>query len=68
MEHEVLLLLRASPGYPFSVKEVGKRLDRKQFAENPNWARPLLLKMAEQKVIEQRDDGYFFFPRADAKA
>ena len=64
MEREVLQLLQTSPGQLFSAKEVGKKLDRKQFVENPRWARPILQRLAERNVIEQREDGYFLFPKA----
>ncbi len=67
MEREVLQLLQNSPGQLFSAKEVGKKVDRKQFVENPHWARPILQRLAERDAIQQRDDGYFLFPKPKLK-
>lgn len=63
MERDVLNFLKSSPGQFYSSKEVGKKVDRKQFVENPNWARPFLQKLLEKNLIEQRGDGYYFYPK-----
>jgi len=63
MEREILQFLRNSPGQFFSAKEVGKKLDRKEFAENPHWARIILHKLAERNAIVEREDGYFYYPK-----
>ncbi len=62
MEHEILQLLQQSSGVLFSVKEVGKKIDRNQFRENPNWARPLLENLLRQNCIQADGNGYYFYP------
>ena len=59
MEHEILQLLRQSPTQGFSAKEVSKILDRKQFREDPNWARPLLQLLESRKLIQKDQDGRY---------
>jgi len=61
MEQEILQLLQQSPGTVFSAKEVGKRIDRKQYKENPNWARPLLQGLLEKKLISADVSGHYVF-------
>ncbi len=61
MEQEILQLLKQCPGTVFSAKEVGKRIDRKQFKENPNWARPMLEGLLEKKVISTDVSGYYVY-------
>jgi hypothetical protein len=63
MEQEILRLLQQTPGTLFSTKEVGKKLDRKQYKENPNWARPFLGSLLRQKLIAADDAGYYLFPK-----
>jgi hypothetical protein len=63
MEEEILRLLQQAPGTLFSNKEVGKKLDRKQYRENPNWARPLLEELLRRKMIAADANGYYFFPK-----
>ena len=60
MEEDILALLRQSPGQPFSVKEIGKNLDRNQFREDPNWARPFIHSLLHRHSIEKDSDGRFF--------
>jgi len=59
MENEVLQLLRQSPGQGFSIKEVSKIVDRKQFREDSNWARPILQTLHSRKLIEKDADGRY---------
>ncbi len=66
MEHEILLLLQCSAGIRYSYKEVGRRLDRKQFRENVHWARPFLERLAEEGAIEKQDQLYYF-PEFDSE-
>jgi len=68
MERDVLQFLQNSPGQLFSPKQVGKKLDRKQFVENANWARPVLQRLADQGFIRKREDGLFFYPAERAKS
>ena len=59
MEQEILQLLKQSPGQPFSVKEISKLLDRKQFREDPNWSRPYLQSLVAGHMIEKGSDGRY---------
>ncbi len=67
MEEEILQLLQQSPGTPFSAKEVGKRLDREQYRENSNWARPILEGLLQQKRISTDASGYYIFKVKETK-
>ena len=62
MENDVLQLLKRSPGQRFSLKEIGKALDRKQFREEPNWARPFVQSLVSRSQIEKDNDGRYFAP------
>jgi len=62
MEQEILQLLRTSVGKSFSVKEVGKILDRQRFREDANWARPGLHLLHGRKAIEKDADGRYYMP------
>jgi hypothetical protein len=62
MEQEILQLLSRSAGQPFSAKEISKMLDRQQFREDPNWARPFLQSLAARQLIEKDNDGRYFKP------
>ena len=66
MEQEILQLLRQSPGQCFSVKEVGKILDRQRFREDANWARPTLQLLHGRQTIEKNTDGRYFVPAPNA--
>ena len=61
MEQEILQLLQQCPGTVFSAKEVGKRIDRQQFKENPNWARHILEGLREKKLISSDVTGYYVY-------
>ncbi|MCL4180145.1 MAG: hypothetical protein KJ072_20650 [Verrucomicrobia bacterium] len=63
MEQEIYQLLQQTPGFLYSAKEVGKRLDRDQYKENPNYARPHLESLLRQHFIQVDDNGYFFYPK-----
>jgi hypothetical protein len=63
MEQEIYQMLQQTPGVLYSVKEIGKRLDREQYKENPNWARPFLESLLHQHSIEADENGYFFYPK-----
>ena len=49
------------------TQDIGKRLDRQEFRENPHWARPLLEKMLYERLI-WKDEGYYFYPTEEQKA
>lgn len=61
MELEILQLIKSSAGVRYSVKEVGKIIDRKKFRENSIWARPILERLVDQKLISKDPDSLYFF-------
>jgi Fe2+ or Zn2+ uptake regulation protein len=63
MEQEILRLLQQSPGRSFSLKEISKAIDRKQFREDPTWARTFLQRLLNAGVVRKDDGGGFFVPR-----
>jgi hypothetical protein len=63
MQREVLQFLQSAPGQLFSVKEVGKRVCRKSFQEDPQWAKPALNSLRDVGLIDRNQDGYYFFPK-----
>ena len=65
MEHEILQLLRQSPGQPFSVKEISKLLDRKQYREDPNWSRPFLQGLVARHFVEKDDSGRYLVSQVE---
>lgn len=67
MEHEILQLLQQAPDTLFSMKEVGKKIDRDKFRENANWARPLLEGLVTQGSIQKDDNGLYFYPKPEKK-
>jgi len=67
MEQQILQLLQQSPDQLFSVKEVGKMIDRNQFREDANWARPHLERLRLQGLIQSDEGGYYFFPKPKKK-
>jgi hypothetical protein len=62
MEQEILRFLQQSAGTVYSPKEIGKKVDRERFREEPNWARPFLLSLVAQRLIEVDESGYYFYP------
>jgi len=67
MEHEILQLLQQSPDTLFSMKEVGRKVDRDKFRENASWARPFLEGLVMQGVIIKDDNGLYYFPKPKPK-
>ena len=67
MEQQILQLLQQSPDTLFSQKEVGKKIDRNEYRENPNWARPHLEKLVMDGSIRKDDNGLYFFPKPEPK-
>ncbi len=62
MEYEIQQLLQQTPGVLYSVKEVGRHIDRDQYKENPGWARPFLESLLRQRTIRVDENGHFYFP------
>ena len=67
LDDEILEILSASPDMPFSAKHIGRMLDRQQFRENPNWARPHLEMMVFQRRIQCDSNGYWFQAKTEQK-
>jgi len=67
MEHDILQLLQQAPDTLFSTKEVGKKIDRDEYRENPNWARPHLESLVMQGSILKDDNGLYYFPKPEKK-
>ena len=61
MEFEILQLIKNTPGTLYSVKEVGKIIDRKKFREDSIWARPFLERLVDQKLISKSPESLYFF-------
>jgi hypothetical protein len=62
MEEDILRLMRASRGHSFSVKEISKAVDRHQFRQDANWARPLLHRLVGKGSVQKDQDGRYFVP------
>ncbi len=65
MEQQILQFLQQARGHAFSIKEIGKALDRKQFREDPNWARPFLQSLLGRSLVQKDQDGRFLLPAED---
>jgi hypothetical protein len=63
MEQQILQLLAGQVGVPFSVKEVGKKLDRKAWEEDPFYAKHALERLVASKQIEKTPEGFYLLPR-----
>jgi hypothetical protein len=60
MEFEILQLMKQSAGTQFSDREIGKIMDRKEYRERPHWARPILEKMASDRLIWKVEVRYVY--------
>jgi len=67
MEWEILQLMKQAEGVRFSYKDIGKIVDRKEFRENPHWARPVLEKMVFERLI-WKVEGFYLYPTEEQKA
>jgi len=67
MELEILQIMKQAAGTRFSYKEIGKLVDRNQFRENAHWARPVLEKLAFERLI-LKDEAYYIYPTEEQKA
>jgi hypothetical protein len=61
MEHgdEIQELLDSSPDRPFTVKEVGRAVDKKRSKEEPHWAKAVLENLCNERRIMQDAQGYY---------
>ena len=67
MEWEILQIMKQAEGTRFTYKDIGKIVDRKEFRENPHWARPHLERMVFERFI-WKDEGYYLYPTEEMKA
>ena len=67
MEWEIFQVMKQAEGNRFTYKDIGKIVDRKEFRENPHWARPHLEKMLFERLI-WKDEGYYLYPTEEMKA
>ncbi len=67
MEWEILLIMKQAEGTRFTYKDIGKIVDRKEFRENPHWARPLLEKLLFERHI-WKQEGYYVYPTDEQRA
>lgn len=59
-EKRIYEMLKASPHTPLSVTEISKRLGRgRLFEQNRNWARPILLRMELDGLVESNPFGEY---------
>jgi len=59
-EREICEFLKSFPGQYISGKEIARRSGGKwKFQENPNWALPVLLRLKEQKLVENNASGQY---------
>ena len=59
--------MKQAEGVRFTYKDIGRIVDRKEFRENPHWARPLLERMVFERLV-WKDDGYYLYPTEEMKA
>lgn len=59
-EREIFHFLKTWGSEYVSVREIGRRTGGKQrFHKNPDWARPVLMHMAERGILESDAQGRF---------
>jgi hypothetical protein len=67
MEWEILVIMKQAEGICFTSKDIGKIADRKEFRENPHWARPILEKLVFERHLWKKDS-YYFYPTEEQRA
>ena len=67
MEWEILQVMKQAEGVRFTYKDIGRIVDRKEFRENPHWARPILERMVFERFI-WKDEGFYLYPTEEMKA
>jgi len=67
MEWEILQIMKQAEGILFTSKDIGKIVDRKEFRENPHWARPILERMVFERLI-WKQESYYLCPTEEQKA
>ena len=67
MEWEILQIMKQAEGTRFTSKDIGKIVDRKEYRENPYWARPMLEKLLFERHI-WKQEGYYLYPTDEERA
>ncbi len=63
MEFEILRLMSSNAGVLFSVKEVGKKVDRKEWEKDPFWAKHILDRLVANSQVEKTPEGFYVVPK-----
>jgi hypothetical protein len=59
-EHEIFYFLKTWGEEFVSAKEIARRASgKRKFYQNPEWAKPLLMRMAERGVLESDTSGRY---------
>ena len=58
MEFQILQVMKQAAGTKFSFKEIGKIVNRREFRENPHWARPHLELLVVERLIWKEEALY----------
>ena len=59
-EQDICNYLRTWPAEFLSAREIARRAGGKwRFREDPNWAQPILLQMAEKGILEKDENGHY---------
>jgi hypothetical protein len=66
MEAKILQILMQAAGRRFSVKEIGRMVDREEYREHPHWARPFLEKLVFDRLI-WKEDTFYLYPTEEQK-
>ena len=61
MEWQIIQVMKQAAGIRFSFKEIGRIVDRREFRENPHWARPLLEKLTCERII-WKEEAFYLYP------
>jgi DNA-binding transcriptional MerR regulator len=68
MEFQILQVLKQAAGTKFSYKEIGKIVDRREFRENPHWARTFLELLVFEQLIWKEEALYLYPTEEQQKA
>ena len=56
----IVVFLKATPKAFFSAREIARKAGQKgQFRENPDWAKPILFKLAAEDIIQTDGFGHY---------
>jgi hypothetical protein len=59
-EREIFQFLKIWSGSFISAREIARRAgSKRRFHDNPDWAKPLLLRMEERDILESNAKGHF---------